>query len=373
MFSYWQKENFLTQADIAIAGGGLMGLWTAIEYKKQHPKHEVLVIERAAFPDGASVRNAGFSCFGSAGELLSDIEQFGANETLKVAALRYKGLCKIQQSFPHSIGYEPVGGYEVFADADRYQAAAGQLARLNELMADVTGVRDTFLPCDDLLAPMGLTRFCGMIRNRYEGTINSGKLLQGLVSAASEYGIRFLWGSPFDGYEIEDGFVRINCGDVVLKSGKLLLAMNAYNAKFLPEQEVTPARGQILMTDEIENLKLRGSFHYDAGFYYFRNVGNRVLIGGARNWQMDEERSFDVAVNDAIQRHLESFLAKHIVGNKRFAVTERWAGIMSFTKTKMPEIYSVSPSVVAANACNGMGVALTSVFSEEVAAHLGKD
>ena len=50
---------------------------------------------------------------------------------------------------------------------------------------------------------------------------------------------------------------------------------------------ITPARGQIIVTEPIDDLPWTGCHHFDEGFYYFRNIGNRVLLGGARNQDFD--------------------------------------------------------------------------------------
>ena len=45
--------------DLAIVGGGLTGLWTALHVKTLDPSREVVVLERGATASGASGRNAG--------------------------------------------------------------------------------------------------------------------------------------------------------------------------------------------------------------------------------------------------------------------------------------------------------------------------
>src|SRR6185436_12980563 len=47
-------------ADIAIMGGGYVGLWTAIRIKEAEPQCDVVVLERDICGGGASGRNGGF-------------------------------------------------------------------------------------------------------------------------------------------------------------------------------------------------------------------------------------------------------------------------------------------------------------------------
>jgi glycine/D-amino acid oxidase-like deaminating enzyme len=71
----------------------------------------------------------------------------------------------------------------------------------------------------------------------------------------------------------------------------VIYCTNAFSSKFLKNENIIPARGQILLTEPIEGLKLKGTFHYDEGFYYFRNLGNRVLLGGGRNQDFKTEET----------------------------------------------------------------------------------
>jgi glycine/D-amino acid oxidase-like deaminating enzyme len=48
------------KADVAIAGGGYLGLWTALELKAREPSLDVAIIERDICGGGASGRNAGY-------------------------------------------------------------------------------------------------------------------------------------------------------------------------------------------------------------------------------------------------------------------------------------------------------------------------
>ena len=47
-------------ADLVVVGGGLTGLWTAIEAKNRDPAREVVVLEGERVAFGASGRNGGF-------------------------------------------------------------------------------------------------------------------------------------------------------------------------------------------------------------------------------------------------------------------------------------------------------------------------
>jgi gamma-glutamylputrescine oxidase len=139
----------------------------------------------------------------------------------------------------------------------------------------------------------------------------------------------------------------------------------------VPDLDVEPARGQILMTSEIPNLNWKGTFHYDEGFYYFRNLGNRVLLGGARNQAFGEERTYDLNTSENIQTALEHFLHEKILPVTPFTIEYRWSGIMGVSNEKMPVVKQLSEQIFCAVRMGGMGVALAPIIGEKISHLMG--
>ena len=48
------------RADVAIIGGGYVGLWTALELKQRDPAIDVIILEQDICGSGASGRNGGY-------------------------------------------------------------------------------------------------------------------------------------------------------------------------------------------------------------------------------------------------------------------------------------------------------------------------
>jgi len=128
-------------------------------------------------------------------------------------------------------------------------------------------------------------------------------------------------------------------------------------------------RGQVLVTSPIKKLHFKGAFHFDEGFYYFRNLGNRVLLGGARNKSLEAENSAELITTDLIQEELERFLKEVIVPKQKFTIEHRWSGIMGMGigQGKFPIIKRVEKNIYCAVRMSGMGVALSPVVGEIVA------
>src|SRR5687768_13658650 len=114
MVSIWEKETFLADQDVIIAGSGFTGLWSALYLKKKKPDLKITILERGIIPTGASSRNAGFACFGSLTELVADANTLGKEQMLELVEMRYRGLQKIQKYFNRSaIDFDLCGGYEL--------------------------------------------------------------------------------------------------------------------------------------------------------------------------------------------------------------------------------------------------------------------
>jgi glycine/D-amino acid oxidase-like deaminating enzyme len=154
-----------------------------------------------------------------------------------------------------------------------------------------------------------------------------------------------------------------------LSANNLLLCTNAFTKSLYPYVDIGPARGQILLTTPIEGLNWEGTFHSDEGYYYFRNLGNRVLLGGARNKAFKEEETTEMITTEFIQRELETYLAEVILPmhTNHYQVEYRWSGIMAMGSEKAPIIKELENNVFCAVRMSGMGVALAPMAGKQVA------
>ncbi len=368
--SIWEKESFYAPQDTLIVGAGLMGLWSALELKKKNDALRITLIERNTTPLGASTRNAGFACFGSPTELIHDAATMGTDAMLEIVEMRYKGIEKIKAHFPDTaIGFELCGGYEcINKNYLHWDALNDKIDWLNCLLKDITGNTKSFEQSDEKLAAMGLQGFDALIENSSEAALHSGKLVQALTQKVQAAGIRILYGIEITAWEKQHSHILIQTNKHInLTAQQVLFCTNAFTNTLLPELNIMPARGQVIVTSPINGLALKGTFHFDEGFYYWRNLGNRVLIGGARNTAFEEEKTIDLSGSLVVKNALVSFLQEHLHPKYEYSIENHWSGIMGFTADKTPLVAKVSEGVFAAIACNGMGVALTPVIAEKVA------
>ncbi len=362
--SIWELETFYRNRDVIIIGAGFTGLWTAIAIKEKYPEKSVLVIERNSIPIGASTRNAGFACFGSLTEIIADSQKMGWDKTLELVKMRFEGLQKIQAYFqPDEIDFEKCGGYEILNNEEPLQ----QIDEVNQKLKSITNLDETYFLIQNKIKEFGLQNSKYLVENPCEGSLHSGKLLQKLLEKCQYLGIEFLFGTEVLAISETENSVSIKTKNFEIQSEKLVIATNAFTKDLIKEIDLVPARGQILLTEPIENLKLKGTFHYDEGFYYFRNLGNRVLLGGARNQDFKGEETTSLETTEFLQNHLEQFLKEVILPNHDFEIAHRWSGIMAMGNEKSPLVEKISERQILAVRLSGMGVALAPKIGEIVA------
>lgn len=369
--SVWEKESFFAPCDIIIAGSGFTGLWAAYYLKKKQPDLRITIIDRGSIPTGASTRNAGFACFGSATELLKDMDTMGEYNMLSLVEMRYEGLMRIRKVFnKRELDYENNGGYELINsdEGDRYKYLRDRVKYLNKGLRPIFKIKEVFEFKDDKIKDFGFAGFQHMIYTEPEGQLHSGKLCQSLLQKVQSMGVNVLPATEITYFtESKEGVTVFTDKNFSIHAGKILICTNAFAKQLLPELDIIPARGQVLVTAPIPGLKIKGTFHYDEGFYYFRNLGNRLLLGGARNAAIAEETTTEMEITENIQYRLEQFIINHLLPGAHFEITDRWSGIMGLGSEKMPIIKKISPNTYCAVRMSGMGVALAPVAGNEVA------
>jgi glycine/D-amino acid oxidase-like deaminating enzyme len=369
VLSVWEKESFFAPADIIIAGSGLVGLWSAYYLKKKAPKLTITIVDRGLIPTGASTRNAGFACFGSLTELMANRNEMDEDQLLQLVEWRFKGIKRIRKTFDaNTIDYERNGGYELLTSADANELRS-QIDTFNRMLKNITGQQKTFRLQNEKLAGFGFAGIQHLVESSAEGQLHSGKLCQALLRLVQSMGVTVLNNIEITGYEKVHGQLLLHTQhEFPLLSSQLLVATNAFARQLLPQLDITPARGQVLVTSPIDGLPFKGTFHFDEGFYYFRDLGGRVLLGGARNKSIEEETTAEMGITDSIQSELERFLSETVLPGRHYTIEHRWSGIMGMGGEKMPILKAVNDHVFCAVRMSGMGVALAPIIGEKVAA-----
>ncbi|REL33097.1 FAD-binding oxidoreductase [Rhodohalobacter sp. SW132] len=359
-YSYWETKEWLQPPDLLIVGGGIVGASTALFYKEKYPDHNVKILDKGMMPEGASTRNAGFACIGSISEHLADMKTAGEQVVFGRIKRRWEGLNLLKETMgEEAIDYEHTGGHEIFTDNKIFDACCARIPEINRKLQEQMGLEPVY----------SATEYEGYpaILNRVEGAINSGRLMKRLHQKLSALGVETMWNCAVK--SIRGNRVVLENG-MEFESSKTVLATNGF-IRNLTDIQVQPARGYVFVTKPMENLKWCGTFHFDEGYIYFRNVENRLLIGGARNIAKAEEETDQFGVNPAIKDHLVRFVSDTLKLPAGWEINQEWSGIMGMTGNKEPIIKEVSPNVWVAAGLSGMGIAIGMEVAKGVVKRIG--
>ena len=360
--SFWEKETYINHTDYLIIGSGIVGLTTSIYLKERYPTKKVTILERGFLPTGASSKNAGFSCIGSPSELLDDLKNTSEAEVFKTVEKRWQGLLNLRSLLgDHKIDYLNLGSYELFTD-DKFKASENALGYLNIELEKITKIKTVYSVDQTIIQNSGFNHFNSAISHKAEGQIDTGKMINNLYKLAIEKGVIVLNG--IEAKEIHNTYLDTTKGKMDYK--QLIICTNGFAKPFLPDEDISPARAQVVITKPIENLKFKGIYHFNEGYYYFRNIGQRVLFGGGRQLDIKEETTTTFDNTPLITESLETILKENILPKTPFEIEHTWSGIMGVGSKKSPIVKQVSENVYCGVRLGGMGVAIGSLVGKEL-------
>lgn len=364
--SYWEIKSWLSNIDFCIVGSGIVGLNCALQLKKQFPESKILILEKGTLPQGASTKNAGFACFGSLSEILDDLVTHSEHEVIQLIEKRFEGLKQLRQILgDKQIGYQQLGGYELFINSNQtlFNTCISKKETINRLLKPI--FKDIVFSIKD-----NIFNFKNInnqyVFNQFEGQIDTGKMMESLLEKVQSQGIKILNNIKVDSYSENNNLVKIQTNQFEFSASKLLIATNGFASQLI-NQEVKPARAQVLITKPIKDLNIKGTFHLDKGYYYFRNIDNRVLLGGGRNLDFKGEETTEFNQTKLIQNKLEDLLKNIILPETPFEIDHRWSGIMGVGSQKKVIVKQLSNNAFCGVRLGGMGIAIGSLVGKELA------
>lgn len=366
-FSYWERNTWFSHIDFTVVGSGIVGLNCALQLRRRFPKAKIVVLEKGLLPQGASTKNAGFACFGSISEIRSDLQSHSEEEVVDLVRQRYEGIQLLRKTVGDvALGYQELGGgHEVFQvhQQELLEHCLEALPRINSLLKPVFGQDPFVLGANSFGFHHVLPQ---LISNPLEGQLDTGSMMESLLHMAASQHITVLNNCAVNRMEETSKEVTLFLEQMELHTDRVLVATNGF-AQQLVSEDVRPARAQVLITKPIANLHVQGTFHLDEGYYYFRNVGNRLLLGGGRNLDKKGEETTEMGQTPLIQNALERLLEHNILPNIPFEIDHRWSGIMGVGPQKRPVVKQLSERVFCGIRLGGMGVALGSHVGRQLA------
>lgn len=363
-YSYWELKEWFSNVDFTIVGSGIVGLSCAIKLKENYPKAKILIVEKGMLPQGASTKNAGFACFGSLSELIDDLNSHTEQEVYNLVDKRWKGLEYLRENLgDKTIEFQQNNGFELCDSQDFFDDCISKKENINQLLKPIFKT-DVFSTSDNIFRFQKI--HSKYIVNNFEGQLDTGKMMTQLLLKTQKLGVKILNNIALESYQENSQKIHVKTNRLDFYTKKLLIATNGFSNKLLKEN-IKPARAQVLITKPIKNLKVKGTFHLDKGYYYFRNIDDRILFGGGRNLDFETEETTKFGQTEIIQNELEKILKETILPNTNFEIEHRWSGIMGVGNQKKAIVKQVSNNVFCGIRLGGMGVAIGSLVGKELA------
>jgi len=365
-WSFWERDLYFNGIDYVIIGGGIVGITTSIFLKREHPKAKVVILEKK-FPGlGASTKNAGFACFGSVTEILNDLSTNGEEEVIKLLKMRWKGLNLLKGLLSEKeMVYTHDGSHELFQKKSHLKEKAfDNLKIINDLACEALGVDSVFrrvenstfknLSADAIYSPL-------------EGELNPVSMMHALQLKAMRYGVKILYGVEVE--EILEQKLLLKGGEFIYAED-IIVCTNGFAKNLLNLDDVNMVRNQVIITRPMNGLEFKGTYHMDQGYIYFREYMGRLLIGGARNLQMEEETTGDFGQNPEIIKYLKSLVQETLLPGLKIEFDQSWSGILGVGSVKSPIIRKINTHLYVGIRLGGMGVALGSYVGRELARYV---
>jgi len=367
--SYWEEKTWLSDIDFAIIGSGIVGLSCALSLRKKFQGAKIVVFEKGILPSGASTKNAGFACFGSMSEILDDLQTHTEEELIQLVSNRVEGLQLLRENLGDAqIDYQQNGGYELFAaqDQELFENCMTKLTYVNDLLKAVfSDQNEVFSVKKDPFLFKNINN--QVLFNHLEGQLDTGKMMNSLIKKCILNDIFIMNSCEITSFSSENDQVHFQLNAAIsAKAKQLFIATNGFAKQFL-DTGIQPARAQVLITKPIKDLKIKGTFHLDRGYYYFRNIQDRILFGGGRHLDFKSEETTELGLTNLVQEKLEEILRTTILPNIAFEIDTRWSGIMGVGDYKKPILKEVRPNVYCGVRLGGMGVAIGSTLGKQLA------
>lgn len=365
--SFWEKSAYFEKIDFLIVGSGIVGMSTALFLRKKYAHAKIVIIERGYLPTGASSKNAGFTCFGSPTELYDDLKNIKEKEVWETFSNRYNGLmCLFELIPPNAFDYVSCNSWDLIESNVKNEIDSTFIEYINQKAREITEVDQVYFEDQNAAKRFGFNNIQTSYCNQLEGAINTGMLIQAMHKKTVEANIQVVFGVEALSMDSNSQGVELQTSQGLMNTSNCIIATNGFAKKWI-KADIHPARAQVLVTNEIDNLRVKGTFHYQKGYYYFRNIGNRILLGGGRNLDFTGETTESFETTPHIQKKLEELMRSTIIPNHEFSIAYSWSGIMGVGNTKNPIVKMLNNNTAIGVKLGGMGVALGSQVGKSLA------
>ncbi|MEX0620763.1 MAG: FAD-binding oxidoreductase [Solirubrobacterales bacterium] len=276
------------ETDLVIVGGGLTGLWAAVQAKERQPDRAVTLIDQATLARGASGRSGGFMSSSLVHGLGNGLSRFPD----EMPDLERLGLENLE-----AIG-EAIERYGIDCDLEKPGAISTamnvtQLEELGEAEAEMKrfGHDAVLLNHEDMRAEVDSPLFIGGLWQKSgEWAVDPVKLCDGLARVATGLGVVIFENTEMRGLKETASGVNVLAADGTISTNKVLLATAAFESPLRAiRSRVVPVFDYVLVSepltgsqrDSIGWRNRQGLSDSANRFHYYRlTEDGRILWGG---------------------------------------------------------------------------------------------
>jgi glycine/D-amino acid oxidase-like deaminating enzyme len=363
-----------TRADVAIIGGGYLGLSTALALRERGA--DVVLLEQQFCGFGASGRNAGHLTPTIGKDAATLRRFFGAERAARLMGFAERAVEHTERMIErHAIDcdYRPVGNIVAGVHARQERA----LRRAAEAAARL-GIDVAFLSRDDMRGRGIPPTFPFGVLEPRGGHLHPGKYVNGLRAAALRAGVRIHENTPVR--RIEPAPVRcVRSASGAVHAGAVVLATNAFTTATLGalRGRIVPMRVNLFRTAPLSDAQLaRLGWSGGEGIYTahemlesYRLAADRRVIGGAKLVQYAYGGALPPANQPRTFAALEAAFRARFPMLADVAIEAFWGGWIAMTLDFLPlcGVTGDDPSVVHGVGFNGHGLAQATAMGAMIA------
>jgi glycine/D-amino acid oxidase-like deaminating enzyme len=347
-------------ADVAIAGGGYTGLWTAYYLRRAAPQLRVVVLEAQYTGFGASGRNGGWA----SGFFPVDEETLARRYGAARAAAMHRAL---------AAAVDEVGRAAAAEGVDCHYAKGGtiSLARSPAQLRRARAAGDAFLDAAAARAICGATGVLGGVYRPDCAALHPARLVRGLAAAVLRGGAEIYEGTRVR--RIAPGTVVTDHGTV--RAGTVVRALEGYTAQLAGHRRaLAPVYSLMIATEPLPvsfwdrvGLARRETFSDERHMIIYgqRTADDRLAFGGRGapyHFGSRVEPAFDrvPAVFGSLRRTLTEMFGVHP------PIASQWGGPLGIPRDWMPSV-GLRDGVAWAGGYVGDGVAAANLAGRTLA------
>lgn len=362
--------------DVAIAGGGFTGLWTAYYLKQADPTLRVAVLEKEFAGFGASGRNGGWA----SGLLPMSLPQVAAQSSRESALALQRAANSAVDEVGRVAETEGIDAHFAKGGYLRVATSPLQLARLRDELAEARswgfGEEDlALLDRRQARDRIGADGVFGGLYTPHCAAIHPARLARGLAEVVERLGVQVF--EQTEVAAIEPGCVRTSHGTV--RAPVVVRALEGYTATLTQyRRKLLPMYSLMLATEPLptafwDEVGWRGreTFNDDRRFliYAQRTADDRIAMGG-RGAPYHLGSQVDPAYEQppGVHRHLQHELVRLFPALADAAITHRWGGVLGVPRDWFASVnYDPRSGLASAGGYSGDGVTLTNLAGRTLA------